>query len=60
MMKPVKTKCKTSGLRFYKIEITKIPCVKRGEKNIMKRKVLAITLTAMMAAGMLCRMWKQR
>lgn len=41
-----------SGLRFYKIEITKIPC-ERGEKNIMKRKVIAITLTAMMAAGML-------
>ena len=27
--------------------------MKRGEKNIMKRKVIAITLTAMMAAGML-------
>lgn len=26
--------------------------MKRGEKNIMKRKVIAITLTAMMAAGM--------
>ena len=40
-----------ANIRLAK-KITKIPCEKR-RKNIMKRKVIAITLTAMMAAGML-------
>ena len=39
-------------MRFYKIEITKIPCEKR-RKEYYEEKVIAITLTAMMAAGML-------
>ena len=53
MMIPVKTKCKKHRDCDFTKKKSQKSRVKRGEKNIMKRKVIAITLTAMMAAGML-------